>query len=404
MSLRGTSLRSRSRLACLTLVVGLAGGLIAPAAAASTSTPEPTATAVATSTPTATPTPTAVPTATPQPTGTAMPSATPTVTPTVVPTTTPSATPEPTTTPTATPEPTPAEPQPAAPGCDPFVPPALPFDAAALTVDLTQPGTVTATVPPSELADCTDGSTIILAIMPTLTETTEDIASAEVVVGDEGYAGGTLTVPVRTSREYTVTVTVIQSVDGSPTWILEPYTQVATLYATDLEACLGANRNYVVESLSGPVTATAGVRSVTVTVPEIGTIACVPRGEIRIFSFDYERPNELDDFTPVLLGTIPFDGGYFPGATRTFATTPGHNDVRVTIVGFVDGGETGREYVGDQIHLTVASGAVTTTSGGSALAETGVETAGLASGAAALLALGLVSLVVTRRRRSAQQS
>ncbi|MBF4462999.1 MULTISPECIES: hypothetical protein [unclassified Rathayibacter] len=384
MSHRGAPRRSRSRLACLTLAVGLAAGLLAPGAAASTSTPEPTVTATAS--PTATPEPTATPTGAPTPS-----TPEPTVAPT--PTVSPEATPAPSAEPSAAP----------APVCDQSAPPALPFDAAALTVDLSVPGVVTASIPPSELADCTDASTIILAIMPTYSETTDDIASAEVGVTEEGYAGGTLTVPVRTTREYTVTVTVIDYVDGAALWILEPYTQVQTLYVTDLDACLGANNNYIVEALSGPVTATAGVRSVTVTVPEIGTIACVPRGEVRIWSFDYERPNELDGFTPVLLGSIPFDGGYFPGATKTYATTPGHNDVRVTIAGFIDGGETGREFVGDQVHLTVASGAATTTSGGTTLAATGVETAGIGSGALVLLALGLVTLVVTRRRRLTQQ-
>lgn len=385
MSHRGAPLRSRSRLACLTLAVGLAVGVLAPGAAASTSTPEPTVTATATATPsvssTATPTPTAPPSPAPEPTATATPTADP------------EAVPAPSAEPSAAP----------APVCDPTTPPALPFDAAALTVDLSVPGVVTATIPPSELADCTDASTIILAITPTDSDAADDIASAEVGVTADGYAGGTVAVPVRTSREYTVTVTVIDYVDGAALWILEPYTRVATLYATDLQACLGANGNYIVEALSGPVTATAGVRSVTVTVPEIGTISCVPRGEVRIWSFDYERPNELDGFTPVLLDSIPFDGGDFPGATRTYATTPGHNDIRVTIAGFVEGGETGREYVGDQVHLTIGSGAATATAGGSTLAATGVETAGVGSGALALLALGLLTLVVARRRRLAQQ-
>ena len=149
MSLRGTTLRSRSRLACLTLAVGLAAGLLAPGAAASTLTaPEPSATAAAeataevTMTPTAESSPTAEPiadldsarTATPEPVLTAGP--------------------VPSAAPTAADDTDPSCPDGARP---------VDIDFGAITVDWTaSPGFASVALPEASFPDCAASADIVL--------------------------------------------------------------------------------------------------------------------------------------------------------------------------------------------------------------------------------------------------
>jgi LPXTG-motif cell wall-anchored protein len=182
--------------------------------------------------------------------------------------------------------------------------------------------------------------------------------------------------------------------------------------AAAYHACLAPNDGRIVKSKSGDVTASTTNGVMTVVLPSVETVDCLDSITFVIWAADYDRPTEDHPFVAVKLDEIVLDSSSYAGGTYSYPVTPGHVDAMVTIVGTLGVLEGGLEYLQYRAHVPQPGEGTTTTvsttggstRGGSALAETGVETAGLVSGAAALLALGLVSLVVTRRRRSAQQS
>ncbi|WP_208543682.1 hypothetical protein [Rathayibacter sp. VKM Ac-2804] len=388
MSLRGTSLRSRSRLACLTLVVGLAGGLIAPAAAASTSTPEPTATAVATSTPTATPTPTAVPTAaptaTPQPTGTATPTATATATATATPTATPTPVETPVTTPTASPAP---------------IPGTVTFDGA-ISVS-TAPGTITLAVPARSATGPVGAASIFYRIaqdggVGVALDTVEQVPA-------EGLPPRIIEVALPYSDDWTVSVST--AVDGSV------FQQTVTVLSAFDTCAAGLDRSQTNEPFT--VDAVAGVGRIDVTVGALTLADCFDELEFRVL---VKLADGNDEQEGVELGPLRSDST-FDGATVSGSFAPGRYFVVVLAGGVVDGESGGLFQVfapsvnqpDDEREFLVVTAAktttttATTTSGGTRLADTGSDAAGAATGAAALLLAGFTALVIARRR-TAQRS
>ena len=384
MSLRGTSLRSRSRLACLTLVVGLAGGLIAPAAAASTSTPEPTATAVATSTPTATATATA--TATPEPTGTATPTPTPEPTGTATPTPTATPTVAPTTSPAPTPEPT------AAPGT-------VTFDGEISLA--TAPGTITLSVPARSTAGSDGEGTISYTVLQAggvgVALDTEERVSAE------GLPARTIEVDLPYSADWTVTVTT--SSEGVV------FQQTVTVLSAFETCAAGLDRSQTNEPFT--VDAVGGVGRIDVTLGALTVPDCFDGLEMLVL---VKLADGNDDQEGVEIGRLRSDAT-FDGGTASGSFAPGRYFVVVFAIGVVDGESEGLYQVfapsvnqpADEREFLVVTGAktttttATTTAGGTRLAATGSDAAGAATGAAALLLAGFAALVIARRR-TAQRS
>ncbi|SMH45511.1 hypothetical protein SAMN06295885_2552 [Rathayibacter oskolensis] len=436
MSHRGAPLRSRSRLACLILAVGLSVGVLAPGAAASTSTPEPTVTATATATPTPTVTP--IPSATATATATATPTAAPT------PTADPTATAAPTPTETATTEPT-AEPAPAspAPSGEQTAAPAL-SDSEALDACLAANGGTVArdvlgevsvtlsgasplvSIPPFDVADCLDRAEVRVWNLdyerPTESGYTLELLGVFPVEGTE-FRGVTYGYGALPAGDQGVLVTVAGFV-GAAESPFEPIgdevrldVPVETPGAPDADseayaACVASNGGQVVVSQSGEVTASTTNGIMTVVVPAIETVDCLDSVTLVIWAADYDRPTEDHPFIAVRLDEIAIASPFYGGGTFSYPVTTGHIDAMVTVVGALGTAQGGLEYVTYRAHVTQPGEITTTTAstttrggtrGGPTLASTGVETAGVASGAAALLALGLVSLVMTRRRRAAQQ-
>ncbi|QHC61939.1 hypothetical protein GSU69_04015 [Rathayibacter festucae] len=496
MSLRGTPLRSRSRLACLTLAVGLAAGLLAPGAAASARV-EPT------------------PSASPAAESAAAQSAEPA--PTTAPTTAPSSAPAA----TAVPSPAPVASDDTDPSC-PDGERAVAIDFDAITVDWTAaPGFATVALPEASFPDCAASADIVLvaegpdgeysggigvtvpverdgsapqtALVPapagprTVLVTTKlyglrggsfiDLASeqwrsaagtaldpstADTAVSLDGEisiatAPGklTLSVPPRASTGrydeanigYFVTqdngvgvaLDTVEQVpaEGLPARTIEvalPYTADWTvsvqtsgvnegveIFRSEIlretlrvqsafDSCAdGLDRSQANEPFT--VDAVGGVGTIAVTVGALALPDCFDEVTLRVL---VKKFNNDDEQEGVELGPLQSDAT-FDGATVRGSFAPGRYFVVVLVSAAVDGEYDGLFQVFDPsvniaddqrepIVVTAAAASTATATGGRHLAATGVETAGAASGAAALLALGLVSLVAARRRRSAQQS
>ncbi|QHC57907.1 hypothetical protein [Rathayibacter sp. VKM Ac-2760] len=482
MSLRGTPLRSR--LACLTLAVGLAAGLLAPGAAAS---------------------------ALAEPTPSLSPAAESTATPTAAPMSAPTA--------TAVPSPAPVASDDTDPSC-PDGERAVAIDFDAITVDWkAAPGFATVELPEASFPDCAasadivlvaegpageysggigvtvpverDGSAAQTALVPapdgprTVLVTTKlygirggsfiDLASeqwrsaagtaldpstAETAVTVDGEisiatAPGTITlsVPPRASTGrydeanigYFVTqdngvgvaLDTVEQVpaEGLPARTIEvrlPYSadwtvSVQTSGVDDgveivrseilretlrvlsvFDSCAdGLDRSQANEPFT--VDAVGGVGTIAVTVGALALPDCFDEVTLQVL---VKKFNNDDEQEGVELGPLQSDAT-FDGATVRGSFAPGRYFV-VVLVSAAAGGEYGSLFQVFDPSVTIAddqrdpivvtAAAASTATGGRHLAATGVETAGVASGAAALLALGLVSLVAARRRRSAQPS
>ncbi|MWV49071.1 LPXTG cell wall anchor domain-containing protein [Rathayibacter sp. VKM Ac-2803] len=405
MPLRGSTLRSRTRLACLTLLVGLAAGALAPVSAASTLVPEPTPTAGAAAEPTSAPR--SEPSATPAP----GPIADPAVEPAPVASGLPTAVPE--------------SPAPAVVGdTDPSCPDgerAVDIDFDAITIDWTaSSGSATVGLPEASFPDCAYSADITLVVEGPNGEYAGGIGTT-VAVEREGSEPQTALVLAPSGIRTVVVVTKLYGMKGgsytdlaTERWRSEPGVSAVDEWETCYYSTVGALDSswappqFTVVGDAG----TVGVGVGAVVVPDCFDSQHIAVQEYQGWSHTRDilsgRGFALGSAEPPTdLSEVPTDPGTYSyllqvdgtvgGITRTLWTVGPIEDVVVTA-------RAAPAATPSALPTAVAPPAPAKPGhSGRTLADTGVETAGSATAAAALLALGLVGVLTARRRRSAQQ-
>lgn len=323
-----------------------------------------------------------------------MPTAGSSSTPTVEPTTT--ATGDPTPTPTPTPTPPPTAEAPAIPVTDCGRPVQTGGEFTASVV----PGSNRLVVTLPAIADrgCFDSAYLAVAAYDT-ESAWSDVRTVE--IPSEGSSEGAVEFALPAADvEYNVVVNSYGRSAGGDTGPFEEYSDSVYAAASLVQACAHENGGIIVGGLDA--NAEGGAGHITVTVNPAALVDCIDSGKISIRAVPHL--DDADDSWNTELFTSDLDHQR-RGGLNTTAIRAGSYWILADVTAEVDGhSETFSSYVGDERIIVTApstgSEAAGGSNGGGALASTGVESTVPIALGSALLAAGLLGLLVARRRRA----